>query len=84
MLIMFSLFGRKEGDLDPLQGAGVVSCSRSALAGGGMGGPPSAHSTARDLSGLYLDPMAMWGVLNPHYTSLQRFRLGWLGKNHLC
>lgn len=57
MLIMFSLFGGRKGDLDPLQGAGVASRSRCVLAKGSVwpaGGPsesPQDWGAARDLVG---------------------------------
>lgn len=63
MLIMFSLFGGRKGDSDPLQRVGVASSSCYTLAKGNIwhagGDPLSAHGTG-ELQGTF------WSMRGSH------------------
>lgn len=88
MLIIFSLLGSKERRLGPSpRGRGgkllmLCTARRQRLARWGPSECPQDWGAAKHLSDLYSDIPAMQGVLKPQDTCLQRFRLGWLGKNH--
>jgi len=84
MLIMLSLFGRKGRRLGPSPRSGGVerllqySGRRQHVADGDL-------QVSTGLKGTFLVciqvPWQCGWVLKPHYTSLQRFRFGWLEKN---